>query len=164
MKKLFLSLSLFVAAYAALAQKNFVIENNQLILPAQIVFETGSDKIKPESEATLQYIKSYLQEKTYITECRIEGHTDAGGNEAEQQKLSEKRALAVGRWLVNEGINCKRLICTGFGSSKPIADNATPEGKAANRRISICNAGLRNRAIGGMPLDGGGRVAGDLCK
>jgi len=79
--------------------------------------------------------------------------------------LTEKRATAVGRWLVAHGIDCKRLLAVGFGSNKPIADNATPDGRAQNRRITISNAALRGRLIGGMPADGGGQPASDdLCK
>jgi OOP family OmpA-OmpF porin len=52
----------------------------------------------------------------------------------------------------------------GFGGSKPVASNTTPEGRGQNRRVAFINAALRGRAIGGMPLDGGGKVAsGDLC-
>ena len=60
-------------------------------------------------------------------------------------------------------IDCNRLIAVGFGSTKPVADNSTPVGKAENRRIEFVMAGLRGKAISGMPLDGGGKVAGDLC-
>ncbi len=146
------------------AQQKYTLDGNQLVLPSAIEFESGSDKIKPQSKDALIYIKDYLQDKTYISTLRIEVHSDADGNQADKQKLTEKRSLAVGRWLVNEGIDCTRLICVGFGSTKPVADNATAEGKAANRRVTIVNAALRGRPIGGMPVDGGGMVAGDICK
>lgn len=150
--------------HIAHAQQKYTLDGNQLVLPSAIEFESGSDKIKPQSKDALMHIKDYLQDKTYISTLRIELHTDADGNAADKQQLTEKRSLAVGRWLVNEGIDCNRLICVGFGSTKPVADNATAEGKAANRRVTVVNAGLRGRAIGGMPLDGGGVVAGDVCK
>lgn len=150
--------------HIAYAQQKYTLNGNQLLLPSAIEFESGSDKIKPQSKDALMHIKDYLQDKTYISTLRIEVHTDADGNPADKQKLTEKRALAVGRWLVNEGIDCTRLICVGFGSTKPVADNASAEGKAANRRVTIVNAGLRGHAIGGMPIDGGGMVAGDVCK
>ena len=69
----------------------------------------------------------------------------------------------MARWLVEKGVDCKRLVPVGFGGTKPKADNATPEGKAQNRRISFFNAALKGRAIGGMPLDAGGQIAGDAC-
>jgi OOP family OmpA-OmpF porin len=65
---------------------------------------------------------------------------------------------------VEQGIDCKRLISVGFGSSKPVADNATPEGRRQNTRIEIINAALRGKVIGGMPIDGGGILAVDPCE
>ena len=66
--------------------------------------------------------------------------------------------------MVAVGIKCDRLIPVGFGSAKPIVPNDTPDHKAQNRRIAFVNAALRGRAIGGMPVDGGGKVAGDPCR
>jgi hypothetical protein len=74
--------------------------------------------------------------------------------------------IAVSAYIVGEvaqGLDCSRLVAVGFGSSKPIADNRTPEGKAANRRVVFANAALRGRPIGGAPLDGGGKSAGSVC-
>lgn len=142
---------------------SFVLQGNELKLPGAVQFDTGSDKLRSESDAVLEYVASYLKEKTYVSLLRIEGHSDNQGNAAQAQTLTEKRALSVGRWLVAHGVECKRLLAVGFGASKPVADNATPEGRAQNRRISFINAALRGHAIGGMPADGGGRVAGELC-
>lgn len=159
-----LLLSPLVAPLSGGAQQRFTIENNQLKLPSPIVFETGSDKLKPDSDAALAHVAAYLAEKTYISLMRVENHSDSSGAPQANQQLSEKRALAVGRWLIGHGVDCKRLIAVGFGGSKPIADNATPDGKAQNRRTVFVNAALRGHAIGGMPVDGSGQVAGDLCK
>lgn len=143
------------------AQSEFKLEQNELILPAPILFETGNEKIKiEESKITLNHIKAYLESKTYISLIRIESQTDNAGKENENQILSEKRAKSVYEWLVNNGIECKRIIAVGFGSTKPKAYNSTTEGRSENRRISVINAELRNRAIGGMPLDGGGVISG----
>jgi OOP family OmpA-OmpF porin len=129
-----------------------------------VVFETGSDKLKPESSAALMYVKAYLDEKTYITLLRIESHTDANGAPDANQALTLRRSVAVARWLVGQGIDCKRLIAVGFGGTKPLADNATAEGRERNRRTVFVNAALRERPIGGMPVDGGGQVAAaNLC-
>lgn len=142
----------------------FALENNQLKLPSAIVFETASDKLKPESDAALSHVAAYLNDKTYISLLRIENHSDNSGAAPANQQLSEKRALAVGRWLIAHGVECKRLLAVGFGGTKPVADNATAEGKAQNRRTVFVNAALRGHLIGGMPADGGGQTAGDLCK
>lgn len=156
-------LVLIVMAGIAQAQ-DFKLEDNHLVLPGPILFETGNDKIKPESDGPLSYVKRYLDDKSYISLLRIEVHTDNQGAEAFNQALSEKRAIAVARWLIGHDVKCDRLIAVGFGSSKPVGNNATPEGRAQNRRTAFVNAALRGRAIGGMPVDGGGKVAGDVCR
>ena len=145
------------------AQTTYKLEGNQLVLPSEISFKTGSDQLTESSEAALLHVKNYLIEKSYISTLRVEVHTDNQGDENANLLLSEKRALSIGRWLVAHGVDCKRILCVGFGDSKPVAVNSTPEGRAQNRRVAFVNAALRERAIGGMPLDGGGKVAGDLC-
>lgn len=155
---------LALAGPAARAEPaRYEIENGALKLPGPVLFETGSATLKPESDEVLGVVQGYLADKEAVSLLRIEGHTDAQGNAAANQALSEKRSLAVARWLVGHGVDCKRLIPVGFGADKPIADNATPEGRAENRRMTFVNAALRGRLIGGMPADGGGRVAGDPC-
>ena len=140
------------------------VEGGQLKLPGPVVFETGKATLKPESDEVLQIVHDYLKDKQDITLLRIEGHTDGDGNDADNQRLSEGRSLAVAQWLVGKGIDCKRLIPVGFGETKPVAANDTAENKAQNRRTAFVNAALKGKPIGGMPVDGGGKVAGDPCK
>jgi OOP family OmpA-OmpF porin len=140
------------------------MEGGQLKLPGPVVFETGKTTLKPESDEVLTIVKSYLTDKPDVTLLRIEGHTDSDGKDDDNQRLSEGRALAVAQWLVGKGIDCKRLIPVGFGETKPVAPNDTPENKAQNRRTAFVNAAIRGKPIGGMPVDGGGKVAGDPCK
>lgn len=142
----------------------YKIENNQVKLEQAIVFKEGSDKLEPSSKPALETIQQLLKDKTYISTLRVECHSDNTGIEKKNQTLTEKRALAVCRELVKMGVDCKRLLAVGFGSTKPIAANTTAEGRAQNRRTILVIAGLRGRAIGGMPLDGGGQVAGDPCQ
>jgi OOP family OmpA-OmpF porin len=142
----------------------YSVEGGQLKLPGPVVFETGKATLKPESDEVLQIVHDYLKDKQDITLLRIEGHTDSDGNDADNQRLSEGRSLAVAQWLVGKGIDCKRLIPVGFGETKPVAANDTAENKAQNRRTAFVNAALKGRPIGGMPVDGGGKVAGDPCK
>jgi OmpA-OmpF porin, OOP family len=139
------------------------MENGKLILDKQVSYKTASYELTDEGKEALQQVKEYLVAKEYITKLRIEGHLDNNNTEEKNQWLSEKRALEVAQWLVTNGIGCNRLIVVGFGSTKPLADNSTPEGKAQNRRIEFIPAELRGKAIGGMPLDGGGKVSGDPC-
>ncbi|HAO47353.1 MAG TPA: OmpA family protein [Ferruginibacter sp.] len=154
-------LFLFLLFGLAVHAQDYKLEGNEVKMEKQVLFETGSDKLKPESMAALEVIKQYLGSKTYISLLRVECHTDNSGEAA--QLLSEKRALAVCKKLVEMGVDCKRLLAVGFGNTKPVADNSTPDGRAQNRRVGFFNAALRDRLIGGMPADGGGKVAGDVC-
>ena len=95
---------------------------------------------------------------------RIECHSDSMGSARANQRLTQMRALAVAHHLVARGLHCKRLLPVGFGEAKPIADNSSAAGRAQNRRVTFHNAALSGRPISGLPLDGGGVVAGDPCK
>lgn len=142
----------------------FEMTGDTLRLPGPVVFETGSDRLSPVSDEVLEIVADYLSAKPEVTVLRIEGHTDSDGSAVANQTLSERRAMAVAAWLTSAGISCSRLMPVGFGQDKPIASNSTSEGKAQNRRVAFVNAALNGRAIGGMPLDGHGRVAGDPCR
>lgn len=160
MKKCFLFFSL-IASLASLSQK-IRIEDNKLTLAAPVLFKTGIAEILPESEETLKNVKAYLDEKLFITTLRIEGHV-SGDNAAENQTLSEGRAMAIAKWLAKAGIDCKQLVAVGFGNTKPVVD-ATSTDKALNTRTVFAVAALRGHPLGGMTADGGGKVAGDVCQ
>lgn len=143
------------------------MENGHLKLPGPVVFETNSDKLKPESDEVLMVVKTYLDAKPEITKMRIEGHTDNDGTKDKNQTLSEKRAMSVARWLIGKGVACKRLLPVGFGQLKPVAgtaDKQTADEKAQNRRTWFVNTELKGNAIGGLSQEGGGTVGGDPCK
>jgi OOP family OmpA-OmpF porin len=101
-----------------------------------ILFDTGKDIIKPESLPTLKSILAILNDSPGLN-FSIEGHTDNQGNNAINQPLSEKRAAAVRTWLIDKGIAATRLKTKGFGDTRPIDSNATPEGRANNRRVEF---------------------------
>jgi OOP family OmpA-OmpF porin len=155
-----MSLLLFVASAWA---QDVRIESGHLTLPAPIQWESGTATLEAESDAPLTAVAAFLAAKPDITTIRVEAHTDADGDDAANLALSQARSLAVAKWLVAHGVDCSRLVAVGFGETKPVADNGTPEGKAQNRRVEFVMAALRGHAIGGMPLDGGGMVAGDVC-
>lgn len=135
-----------------------------LKLPGPVLFESGKDVLKPESDAVLQVVKDYLDAKPAVTQLRIEGHTDNVGAAASNQTLSQLRAYAVARWLIAKGVRCSRLVPVGFGDTKPVADNTTEDGRTQNRRTVFINAALNGKPIAGMPIEGGGTAAGDPCK
>ena len=139
------------------------IENNRLVLSEPIVFATGTDTLTPGPQPALAAVKAFLDAKEYITLLRIEGHTDNDGDDGANLRLSQARARAAAKWLIAQGVDCKRLLAVGFGSMKPVAANDTPENRAKNRRTEAHVATLRDRAIGGMPVDGGGLAAAELC-
>jgi OOP family OmpA-OmpF porin len=146
-------------------QTTFETDNKgALKLPGPVLFESGKDVLKPESDAVLQVVKDYLDAKPQITQLRIEGHTDNVGTPASNLTLSQLRAYAVSRWLIAKGVRCNRLVPVGFGDTRPVADNTTEEGRTQNRRTMFVNAALNGKPIGGMPVEGGGTVAGDPCK
>jgi OmpA-OmpF porin, OOP family len=149
-------------SFSSIAQ-DYKLEGSEVKISKPVLFETGTDKLKPESTAALEIIKQYLADKSYISLMRIECHTDNAGDASSSQVLTEKRALAIYKKLIEMGVDCKRLIAVGFGDTKPVADNSTPEGRAENRRVSFVNAALRGHLIGGMPADGGGKIAADVC-
>ena len=101
-----------------------------------ILFDTGSDRIKPESLPTLKKILAILEEDPTL-KFSIEGHTDNQGKKEINQPLSEQRANAVKTWLTGKGISEGRLKTKGWGDTKSIDTNDTPEGKANNRRVEF---------------------------
>ncbi len=102
-----------------------------------IYFDTGSDRLRPESTPTLKEIGTMLKEHPEL-KLAIEGHTDNTGDAQANQALSEKRAAAVGQFLVDSyQIDGARLQAKGLGPSKPTASNDTPEGRQQNRRVEL---------------------------
>ncbi len=101
-----------------------------------INFETGKSRIKADSYQIISEIVNMLALHPEL-KIAIEGHTDADGDEDNNQRLSENRAKAVVLSLIDEGIDISRLESIGYGESKPLEDNNTDEGKAKNRRVEL---------------------------
>jgi outer membrane protein OmpA-like peptidoglycan-associated protein len=112
------------------------LDTDGKIVTHGILFDTGSDRIRPESLPTLKGILGLL-EKDPALKFSIEGHTDNQGGKGVNQPLSERRAAAVKDWLAGKGIAADRLRTKGYGDSKPIDKNDSPEGRANNRRVEF---------------------------
>lgn len=139
---------------------NVIVKGNSIQIPGTIEFETGKATLKPggESEQVLEQLRLYLEQNPRVTELRIEGHTDNVGSPESNLQLSGQRALTIKNWLIERGIKKERLLAVGFGQTKPIADNATPEGQAKNRRTEFRIAKLNGKPYLGMDPTGGGTV------
>ncbi len=99
-------------------------------------FARAKADLTSESTQTLRELAEIAKECPAFN-IEIEGHTDAEGTDERNQRLSDRRAQAVADFLAREGVNAGRMATVGHGASRPIADNATPEGRARNRRIEF---------------------------
>lgn len=133
--------------------------DGKLSIPGNIVFETGKDVIKPESEPTLKELKAFMDQNANYTRFRIEGHTDNVGKSEDNLKLAQDRALAVVKWLADHGVPKERCLAVGFGDARPIANNATDDGKAQNRRTEFHIAEVAGKPFMNKDETGGGTIA-----
>jgi OmpA-OmpF porin, OOP family len=113
-----------------------VLDTDGKIVTHGILFNTGKDVLKAESLPTLKMILGLLNADPGL-KFSIEGHTDNQGSREINQPLSERRADAVRAWLAGKGIAEVRMKTSGFGDSRPIDTNGTPEGRANNRRVEF---------------------------
>jgi len=129
---------MFTAFRLAEGGKDFktLLAGSGRIVSHGILFDTGSDVLKPESGPELRNIFQILQEDPNLR-LAVEGHTDNQGGPQINGPLSERRAAAVKAWLVKQGIDPSRLTSKGFGDTKPIDTNSTAEGRANNRRVEF---------------------------
>lgn len=107
-----------------------------LNMPGNITFDQGKATIKEDFQGVLGSVADVLKEFNK-SDIKVTGHTDSRGNAQANQTLSENRATAVSNNLQSKGVAGKRLSTSGFGSSQPVGDNKTEEGRAQNRRVEI---------------------------
>lgn len=101
-----------------------------------IFFSTGRDVLLKKSYASLDSVARILKDDPSL-KLDVEGHTDATGTVARNQELSELRTISVKMYLMSRGIDGNRITRTGYGSTKPVADNKTAAGRAKNRRVEL---------------------------
>jgi OOP family OmpA-OmpF porin len=111
-------------------------EIHEVINLPGVNFESNSDRLLPGAEQVLADAVATLgMNEDLIVE--VAGHTDSAGSAEYNASLSARRAVAVRDYLISQGANSANLTFSGYGESKPIADNATAEGKARNRRVEL---------------------------
>jgi outer membrane protein OmpA-like peptidoglycan-associated protein len=112
------------------------LENDGKVDLYGIYFDIDKATLKPESEETLNQVLGLLKSKPTLR-LEIGGHTDSQSSDTYNLDLSTRRAQSVVKWLTEKGIAGTRLGAEGFGESRPVADNASPAGRALNRRVEI---------------------------
>ena len=111
-------------------------DNITLNMPGNVTFAHDSADLSPQFFDVLGSVSKVLQEfdKTVI---EVAGHTDSTGSDAYNQRLSERRADSVARYLQAQKVNNERIITVGMGEAAPVADNNSADGRQANRRVEI---------------------------
>lgn len=127
----------------------------QITSDERILFDTGKADIKGDGQVFVQRIATILKEKTQAN-VLVEGHTDNVGTSQANQALSTQRANAVRTSLIANGVAASRIKAEGFGLTKPVASNDTPENRQVNRRTEIIVLGATVAQISGGSGGGGG--------
>jgi OmpA-OmpF porin, OOP family len=116
-------------------EKAFIKKNNTYTLE-NILFETNKSILLPSSFVSLDSLVALLKREK-LKHIELHGHTDNEGNDAQNQRLSEARAQAVANYLRSKGIDNQRVRSKGFGATRPVETNDTPEGRLKNRRVEF---------------------------
>src|SRR5215469_3728364 len=111
-------------------------DNITLNMPGNITFKTDSAEIDPSFYKVLNSVNIVVK-KYNKTVVEVAGHTDSTGSPEYNQKLSERRANSVAQYLEGQGLASNRVVTIGAGETRPVADNSTPEGRQANRRVEL---------------------------
>jgi len=128
------------AAMARLANLANVKEEEKetiITLSGAVLFETGKIALLPIAQQALDRVAEVLKEVPDDRQIIVIGHTDSRGSDTANEKLSLDRAAAVRTYLVSRGVNPQQIRAEGRGEKSPVADNASPEGRANNRRVEI---------------------------
>jgi outer membrane protein OmpA-like peptidoglycan-associated protein len=108
-----------------------------ITLSGSVLFASAKSNLLPDAETKLNDVARALALQDPSTRILVEGYTDSQGGASYNQGLSQRRADSVREYLVSHGLASGRVTAEGFGLASPIADNASPEGRANNRRVEI---------------------------
>lgn len=128
------------AAMASLEQIARVKEESRgtvITMDGSVLFVSGKAELLPIAQNKLDDVAKALNDVDESQKVVIEGHTDSNGDDAFNQRLSQERADSVRTYLVSKGVKAERITAVGKGESQPLATNASPEGRANNRRVEI---------------------------
>jgi outer membrane protein OmpA-like peptidoglycan-associated protein len=128
------------AAMASLEQVARVKEESRgtvITLDGSVLFVSGKSELLPIAQKKLDDVAKALNDVDESQKVVIEGHTDSNGDDAFNMTLSQQRADSVRTYLVSRGVKSERITASGKGETQPLATNATPEGRANNRRVEI---------------------------
>jgi outer membrane protein OmpA-like peptidoglycan-associated protein len=118
-------------------RSNVRLRGSRLEIGERVYFDTASDRIQERSYPILRQMAAVLKSQPDLTKIRVSGHTDARGDDAMNQDLSERRAASVMRFLIENGIEAERLTSRGFGESHPVDTNDSAKGREMNRRVEF---------------------------
>lgn len=107
-----------------------------LTIPSATAFDANKDELRRSSQPLVASVATVLKRYERST-VEVYGHTDSAGDEKTNLELTQRRALALARYLARQGVDAKRLSVTGFGGSRPVGSNDTADGRLLNRRIEI---------------------------
>lgn len=102
-----------------------------------VQFKSGSNVLLPSSNIMLDQVAGILKSNTQWKNLQVSGHTDNVGADATNLKLSQMRAATVKKYLIAKGLPASKIQSVGYGESKPVATNDTPEGRQQNRRVEF---------------------------
>ena len=112
-------------------------DNITLVMPGNITFATNSANIAPSFYQPLNTLANSLKQLNNQQQIQVVGYTDNTGSYAYNMQLSQQRAQSVATYLTSQGVSGQYLTVKGMGPADPIASNATPDGRAMNRRVQI---------------------------
>jgi outer membrane protein OmpA-like peptidoglycan-associated protein len=125
------------ATPVAVAPPRVEVRDNHIDIHEKIQFDWDKATIKPESNSLLDEIVDVIKKNPQLKKIEVEGYASSDGEPNHNRTLSGDRAHAVLAYLTSHGIPNAELVSKGFGADRPIADNATAEGREANRRVEF---------------------------
>lgn len=119
------------------AKRKAALKNKKIEIMEKVQFEVDQAIIQPVSYQLLDDVALVIKENPQIKRISIEGHASAEGDDWHNLDLSDRRAKAVRDYLIQHAVDQTKLVATGYGETRPIADNNTQEGRERNRRVEF---------------------------